>query len=45
MRSLENAVTFAAIIFALGMAAIASFPYHVLTVEPPPARMEMLEAD
>lgn len=45
MRSLELAVTIAASIFALGMVVIASFPYHLVPVESPSARMERLEAN
>lgn len=45
MRSLETAITIAAIIFALGMIVIASFPDHVLTIEPLLDRMGMLEAN
>ena len=45
MRSLEIAALVAASIFALGMIVIASFPDHVLTIEPLLGRMGMLEAN
>lgn len=43
MRSLELALVAAATVFAVGMLVVASFPYHLLTVESPSARMEMVE--
>ena len=43
MRSLESTALIAAAAFALVCVALASFPYHVLTVEPPSARVEMVE--
>lgn len=43
MRSLETAICFAAIIFALGMVVIASSAPHLVSVESPSARMQMAE--